>query len=145
MSIVCVCSVMQSCPTLRNPLDCKPPGSSSHRIFQARMLEWVSYRRGSSQPRDGSCISCVSCTGRISRWILYHCSTWEAQMSTRQLQINMSKLEFLVKPSTSSPHPKLVPHTIPILLIYVKGTAIYPVTQARNLVVILAFSLLVLT
>ena len=65
-------------------------------------------------------------------------------MSTRQLQINMSKLEFLVNPSTSSPHPKLVPLSIPIL-IYVKDTTIYPVTQARNLAVILAFSLLVLT
>ena len=30
----------QSCPTLGNPLDCSPPGSSVHRIFQARVLEW---------------------------------------------------------------------------------------------------------
>ena len=33
--------VAQSCPTLRNPLDCSPPGSSVHGIFQARVLEWV--------------------------------------------------------------------------------------------------------
>ena len=32
--------VTQSCPTLRNPLDCSPPGSSIHEIFQARVLEW---------------------------------------------------------------------------------------------------------
>ena len=31
--------VTQSCPTLRNPVDCSPPGFSVHRIFQARMLE----------------------------------------------------------------------------------------------------------
>ena len=45
--------VTQSCPTLCNPMDCSPPGSSVHRIFQARVLEWVaiSFSRGSSQPR----------------------------------------------------------------------------------------------
>ena len=30
----------QSCPTLRDPMDCSPPGSSIHGIFQARVLEW---------------------------------------------------------------------------------------------------------
>ena len=33
--------VAQSCPTLSNPMDCSPPGSSVHGIFQARVLEWV--------------------------------------------------------------------------------------------------------
>ena len=32
--------VTQSCPTLRNPMDCSLPGSSTHGIFQARVLEW---------------------------------------------------------------------------------------------------------
>ena len=32
--------VIQSCPTLRNPMDCSLPGSSIHGIFQARVLEW---------------------------------------------------------------------------------------------------------
>ena len=32
--------VAQSCPTLSDPMDCSPPGSSVHRIFQARVLEW---------------------------------------------------------------------------------------------------------
>ena len=32
--------VAQSCPTLRDSLDCSPPGSSVHGIFQARVLEW---------------------------------------------------------------------------------------------------------
>ena len=32
--------VAQSCPTLHNPMDCSPPGSSIHGIFQARILEW---------------------------------------------------------------------------------------------------------
>ena len=33
--------VAQSCPTLRDPMDCSPPDSSIHGIFQARVLEWV--------------------------------------------------------------------------------------------------------
>jgi len=33
--------VVQSCPTLRDPVDCSLPGSSTHGIFQARVLEWV--------------------------------------------------------------------------------------------------------
>ena len=33
--------VVQSCPTLSDPTDCSPPGTSVHGIFQARVLEWV--------------------------------------------------------------------------------------------------------
>ena len=32
--------VAQSCPTLCDPMDCSPPGSSVHGIFQAKVLEW---------------------------------------------------------------------------------------------------------
>ena len=54
-----VCSVTQSCPTLCNPMDCSPPGSSVHGILQVRILEWVATpsSRGSSQPGDRICIS----------------------------------------------------------------------------------------
>ena len=43
----------------------------------SRILESVaiSFSRGSSRPRDWTCIFCVSCIGRQ---ILYHCATWEA-------------------------------------------------------------------
>ena len=37
---VCV-FVAQSCPTICDPMDCSPPGSSVHIILQARLLEWV--------------------------------------------------------------------------------------------------------
>ena len=33
--------VAQSCPTLCDPVDCSPPGSSVHGILQARILDWV--------------------------------------------------------------------------------------------------------
>ena len=41
---------VKSCPTLYDPEDCSPPGSSVHGILQARILEWVaiSFSRGSS-------------------------------------------------------------------------------------------------
>ena len=42
--------VAQSCPTLRNPMDCSPPGSSAHGIFQARVLEWVAIAFSSQAP-----------------------------------------------------------------------------------------------
>ena len=48
-----------SCPTLCDPMDCSPPGSSVHGIFQARVLEWVAiaFSRESSQPRDLTWVS----------------------------------------------------------------------------------------
>ena len=48
-----MCSYAQSCPTLCNPMDCSPPGSSLCGIFQVRIVEWVAiaFSRGSSQPR----------------------------------------------------------------------------------------------
>ena len=58
-----VCSVSQLCPALYNTLDCSPPGSSVHGIYQARILKWIaiSFSRGSSQPRDWTSVFCVSC------------------------------------------------------------------------------------
>ena len=74
---VCVCARAQLCPTLRELMDCNPPGSSICGIFQTRILEWVaiSHPSGSSQPRHRTRISSISCIGR---WILYRCITWEA-------------------------------------------------------------------
>ena len=48
---------------LENLMNCSPPGSSVHEILQARILEWVALpsSRGSSQPKDQTLISCVSC------------------------------------------------------------------------------------
>ena len=50
---------LKACPTLCNPRDYSPPGSSIHGILQARILEWVaiSSSRGSSQPRDQTQVS----------------------------------------------------------------------------------------
>ena len=54
--------VAQSCLTLCSPMDCSPPGSSVHGIFQARILEWVaiSLSGGSSWPRDRTQVSHIA-------------------------------------------------------------------------------------
>ena len=54
--------VAQSCPTLCDPMDCSPPGSSVHGILQTRTLEWVaiSFSRGSSRPRDQTDVSRIA-------------------------------------------------------------------------------------
>ena len=73
--------VIQWCPTLWDPMDCSPPGSSVHEILRTRILEWVAilFSRGSFQSRSpalqadslpfkppGKCISAIGC------WILVH-------------------------------------------------------------------------
>ena len=64
--------------SLCGPMDCSPPSSSVHGIFQARILKRVaiSYTRGSSKPRDWTHITCVSYIGRS---ILTTSTAWEAQ------------------------------------------------------------------
>ena len=59
-----------------DPVDYSLPGSSVE-ISQAGILEWVaiSFSRGSSQPRDRTCISC------FGRWVLYHWAAREAHGS----------------------------------------------------------------
>ena len=82
--VLVLCEVAQSCPTLCDPVDCSPPGSSVHGIFQARVLEWgaISFSRRSSPPRDRTRVS------HIVDKTLYHLShlfklswkvTWEKQ------------------------------------------------------------------
>ena len=56
-----VCLCVQLHLTLCNPMDYSLTGSSQHGIFPARILEWIaiSSSKGSSQPRDPTCISCI--------------------------------------------------------------------------------------
>ena len=57
---VCVCVlVAQSCPTLCDPMDSNPPGSSVHGILPARAVEWVTifFSRAPSRPRDRTGVS----------------------------------------------------------------------------------------
>ena len=67
---------VRACSVVSDPTDCNLPGSSVHGISQARILQWVAISSSweSSQPRDRTHVSCVSCVGR---WVLYHwCHLW---------------------------------------------------------------------
>ena len=50
------------CPGLCDPMDCSPPGSSVHRILQAKILEWIDipFSRRSSRLSDQTQVSCIA-------------------------------------------------------------------------------------
>ena len=74
---------LQFNPTLCDPMDCSPPGSSVHGILQATILEWVaiSFCMGSSRPRDRTWVSYVSYIGRR---VLYTNALWEVQTTDEE-------------------------------------------------------------
>ena len=79
-----VCSVMSS--------SLQPNGLEPTRLLRPwdfQILEWVpiSSSRGSSQPRDRTNVSCISCIGRP---ILYHWATWEAPIHPYLLIVSVS-------------------------------------------------------
>ena len=72
--LLCYAKSLQSYLTLCDPwpaMNCSPPGSSVHGILHARILEWAAMpsSRRSSQLRDQTCVSYISCIGRQ---VLYH-------------------------------------------------------------------------
>ena len=83
-SLPCVCrraKSLQSRPTLCDPMDCSPPGSSVHGTLQARILEWVAMpsSRGSSWPRGWTTfLTSSALAGRF----LNTSTTWEAPVLT---------------------------------------------------------------
>ena len=79
-------------------MDCSPPGSSVHGIYQARILEWVAipFSTESSGPRDGTCVSCIA--GRFfTVW-----ATWESP------ELFFLPLEILLSPQDKG-HMFLLP------------------------------------
>ena len=81
-------------------MDCTLLGSSVHGISQVRTLEYIviSSSRGSSWPRGGTHVSCVSCIGS---WFFTTSTTWEASATTWNLIIH-SLLQWLQE--TEAPH-----------------------------------------
>ena len=62
VSLLWICSITTSCPTLCHPIDYSSPDSSAHGVLKVRILEWVaiSFSRGSSQPWISCCCSVAS-------------------------------------------------------------------------------------
>ena len=98
-----VCARAKSLPlwlTLCDPMDCSLPGSSVHGILQARKLEWVAIpsSSGSSQPRDGSHDSFLSCIGRRVLYKQAHVSaSLLSSVMTLSKVLNLSQLSHLSK------------------------------------------------
>ena len=64
----------QSCPTLRDPTGCSPPGCAVHGIRQASILEWaaISFNRGSSWSRHWTRVS-LTAGGFFTHWTNIAC------------------------------------------------------------------------
>ena len=88
---ICVCA--QLCPTLCNPMDCSPLGSSVCGIFQVRILEWVviSYSRGSP---DSGIKSMSLVSPALAGRFFTTPDTWEAQ---RDDSTSFKKKNFFLK------------------------------------------------
>ena len=93
---ICICvhaKLLQSCPTLCDPRDCSPPGSSVHRILHARILERVAMpsSRGSFQTRDWIHVSCGSVLQADSLPLSHHGSpemySWNGSSAVLQSSI----------------------------------------------------------
>ena len=102
--LACVLAA-QLCPTLCNPMDCSPPGSSVHGISQARIQEWVAIpsSRRSSRPRDQTCVSYFSL--HLLQWQagslpLSHLGSPKVQLFTPHvLRCSVEALRSLFNPS----------------------------------------------
>ena len=99
-------------------MDCSPPGSSIHGIFQARVLECVaiSFSRGSSWPRDRNWVSYIG--GRcFTTW-----ATKEAQETLSSVQLSCSVVSDSLwpdelqhaRPPCPSPTPRVHPNPCPL-------------------------------
>ena len=104
--------VAQSCPTLCDPVDYSPPGSSVHGILRARILEWVaiSFSRGSSRPRNRTQVSRIA--GRhFNLW-----ATREAHDSSKALSKDQG-VGGSPNPENLHPFPKMVGIILPLISI----------------------------
>ena len=91
-SIICAFSVAWSCPTLCDPMDCSPQGSSVHGILLARILEWVamSSSRGPSPSRDWTHV----CFGRN---VPYHRATGVALNIVQNNPLKIIEISIIVR------------------------------------------------
>ena len=85
-----------------------------HGIFQARILEWVaiSFSRGSSQPRDQTCISCVFHTGRQ---VLYQVRHWGHILPIRQSELGIWVTRaWILRPPSGELSGRWCPHSFKV-------------------------------
>ena len=107
--------LLQSCPTLCDPMDCSPPGSSVHGIFQARVLEWVaiafSYKQHEASTKSLDNLNSASTVGTfvlslLSRVQLF--ATLWAVAHQAPLSMGFSKQEY--QSGLPFPSPGVLPN-----------------------------------
>ena len=75
--------VIQSCLTLSNPMDCSPPGSSVHGIFQARVLEWGAIAWKIPWTEEPGRLHAWGCEeSNMTEWLHFHFHALEKEMAT---------------------------------------------------------------
>ena len=74
--------ITQSCPTLSHPMDCSPPGSSVHGIFQARVLEWGAIAFSKSHSHPPNTLDHTALTPALCRY---------TSKFTRRKEVNVAK------------------------------------------------------
>ena len=81
-----------------DPVDCSPQDSSVHGISRARILQWVtiSILKGSSQPRDQTCVSCFT-GGSFHHWV-----TWETQGEQGEIRPIISTARHIPRENNNS-------------------------------------------
>ena len=102
MILVNNAELLQSCLTLCNPMDCSPPSSSVHGIFQARILEWVampSFKGSSSVAQQ---VKNVSADGRKRRKLKSLLMKVKEESKKVGLKLNIQKTKIMASgPITS--------------------------------------------
>ena len=91
-------SILHACMLSHVWLSVTPsPGFSAHGIFQARILECVaiSYSRGSSQPRDQTHNSCVSCIGRQGLYHWHHHGNTMSKSDCKEVHIYPGEFQMM--------------------------------------------------
>ena len=73
--------VTQSCPTLSDPMDYSPSGSSAHGIFQARVLEWGAIALSSIEPYSNINVSLT----QLRRKVVIFRASWSHEMKNISL------------------------------------------------------------
>ena len=111
------CFVAKSCLSFCDPMDCSQPGSSVHGLSQARILELAafSFSRGSSRPKNQTCVSC------LGRWIITNEPPGKPRSS-----FNSTAIQLRHKPPRASVRFQRFKGTIPTSLLEMPATSGVP-------------------
>ena len=126
--------VAQLCPSVCDPMDCSPPGSSVHGTLQAAILEWVAipFSRGSFQPRDWTWVFCTTDIF-FTIWATREAHRSEIKSSVKRT-CSVSESYYRAQEGPMLPSG-LLESIIPPFCCYLEGTFDYKVLQHSQRVI----------